>query len=448
MRFITAIITAIITGIACTGTLWAQGVNLTEAALKDRCVKNELTMELAGKITIKQDGKDIAFPHKAEARHTYLERYLETGGVIADKSARHYTTAESVIRFNNDAGEKRSLREKRRFLVAQRLKDHVMAFSPNGVLTREEMELTEHFDTMAVAGLLPGKSIDIGKSWTVANTTVQALCDFEGLTSQNVEGTLESVSGNIAKLKFVGQAQGINLGAQVSVLINAKAEFDTKAERIVSLEWKESDTRQQGPITPALTADVTIKLTRTPIETPDELSDFALVKIPTTKTAPSELANVYHQDASKRFWLSYSREWHVVSPEDSPQLVLRHMDRGDFIAQATVTVWKKIDPAKVMTLDTFAEEMSKTPGWQAKNEIERKELDNLPKGHHKAYRVAASGELDGVATIQYFYLIVGTAGEQTIVTFSVEPKHAQRLGARDVEMIRELMFTEASVDAK
>jgi len=49
--------------------LHAQAVNLTEAPLEGRCVKNEITMQLDGKITIKQDGKDLSFPHKpGEAR--------------------------------------------------------------------------------------------------------------------------------------------------------------------------------------------------------------------------------------------------------------------------------------------------------------------------------------------------------------------------------------------
>ena len=86
--------------------------------------------------------------------------------------------------------------------------------------------------------------------------------------------------------------------------------------------------------------------------------------------------------------------------------------------------------------------MAKTPGWVLDKETERKTLDNPSKGHSAVHRVIANGEMDGVRTVQYFYLIVGTGGEQLIITFSVVPQQAARLGSRDLEMVREIGFPE------
>src|SRR5262249_6625174 len=146
---------------------------------------------------------------------------------------------------------------------------------------------------------------------------------------------------------------------------------------------------------------------------------------------PAELTNLRHLDAKKRFELNHARNWNVTSPDDSPQLVLRHLERGEFIAQATFTMWKKTDPKNVISLDKFAEEMARTPSWVEDKEIERKQLKDVPKGQHTIYRVAASGELDGVRTVQYYYLVVGPNGDQLIVTFSVVPQQVERLGLRD-----------------
>jgi hypothetical protein len=304
------------------------------------------------------------------------------------------------------------------------------------------MEVTEHLDTMAVAGLLPGKNMEVGKSWNVPNPVVAALCDLEGITEQNLEGTLEKIDGNLAHIKIVGKAQGINLGAQVGMLINARCEFDMKAQCLTFLEWKESDDRRQGPVSPALSADVVLKLTRTPIEEPEQLNKFALVPIP-EGTPPEKLTNLLHEDAKKRYSFSHARDWHVVSPEDdNSQLVMRLVERGEFLAQATITPWKKTDPTKAMPLNDFAELMKKTPSWALEKETERKTLEQGAKSHHTVHRVIASGELDGARTVQYFYLIVGNRGEQMIVTFSVVPQHAARLGSRDLEMVREIAFPE------
>lgn len=418
----------------------AQSVNLTEAPLESRCVRNEIAMQLEGKITVKQDGKDLTYPHKAEAKHVYLERFLDAPGNIAGKVARHYVTAEGVITFNNNDSSKRSLRADRRFLVAQRVSGQVVSFSPKGALTREEMELSEHFDTMAVAGLLPGKTIEVGKSWMLPNAVVLALCELDGVTAQTLQGTLESVKENIAVGKIAGKANGINLGAEVEMEINARFEFDVKLQRIVAIQWKESDKRQQGPITPALVADVIINLKRTPIAEPEELNKAALANVPDAATPPSRLTNIHHQDAKKRFELSHPRDWYVTSPEYSSQLVMRHIERGDFIAQVTITPWKKIDPKDVMPLEKFAEEMLKTPGWVEEKETGREKVKNPAKGQHTVYRVAASGQLESTRTVQYFYLIVSPQGEQLIVTFSVVPQHVPRLGTRDLDFVREIAF--------
>src|SRR5262249_49193383 len=159
--------------------------------------------------------------------------------------ARFYTTAESAIVFDNNESSKRSLRPERRFLVAQRVKEQIVSFSPKGPLTREEMELTDHFDTLAVAGLLPGKTIDPGTTWNIPNAVVLSVCELDGVTEHSLVGKLESVKDNLAQVTITGKANGINLGAQVELTIDGRLTFDIKQKCIVSLEWKETDMRQQ-----------------------------------------------------------------------------------------------------------------------------------------------------------------------------------------------------------
>jgi hypothetical protein len=439
--FTRRLLLCVLASVAAASAASAQEVNLVEAPLAQRSFRNELTMELAGKITIRQGDKEASYPHKAQAKHLYLERYLDVNAGIADRAARHYLAAEGTITFNNNESSKRTLRAERKFMVAHRLKDQFVAYSPHGPMTRTEMELCEHFDTLAIPGLLPGKTIAVGKSWAIPHHVVAALCELDGVQEHNLEGKLDSVKGNLAQITFVGQAKGINVGAPVTMLINAELAFDVKAQCIVALQWRESDSRKQGPVSPTLDADVTIKLARTPIEEPEQLNKFALVPIPDGAPAAS-LTNLRYQDGAKRFAMTHARNWHVVSPDDNPQLVMRLLDRGEFVAQATLTPWKKTDPKAAMSLNDFAELMQKTPGWAEEKVIESELLKDTPKGRHAVYRVVASGALDGVRTVQYFYLLIGSNGEQLIVTYSVIPQQVQRLGARDLEMVREIVFAE------
>ncbi len=413
----------------------AQSVDLTEAALDDRCFRMVLTMELKGKITVQQQGETVSFPHEAEARHVYLERVLHASGGVVDKAARHYEKAEAAITFNKQSS-KRTLRSVRADMIAMRSKDQMLVYSPKGALAREEKELTEHFDTLFVPALAPGKTVAVGDSWRLGTPVALALCDLDGLTDHDLTAKLEEVKGGLAFVSLTGTASGIAQGAQVELLVHARYQFDTKEKRVVAVEWQQSDQRQQGPVSPALSADVVIHLTRTACTIPAELSDFALV--PSQAEPTADVLNLHYRDAKGRFELQHGRDWHVVSPESSAQLVLRLMDRGDFIAQATVTPWKKADPSEKITLAQFAELMKTTPGWQEEQVLEKVELKE-PRGH-ALYRVTTSGAFEDVKAVQSFYLVASPQGERLIVSFSVVPSQVPKLESRDFDLVRGIAF--------
>ncbi len=430
---------SLVAALAVLGQARAENVTLTEAPLVGTCVRNELTLELKGKITVQQGEKRVDFPQEAQATHHFFERFLETGGTDKDRSARFYTKAEGVITSNGQPS-KLALRPERAFLVAHRVKDQVIPYSPKGTLLLEEVEITDHFDTLAVAALVPGKELAVGAKWTLPNAVVAYLCDFDGLTKHDLEATLEEVKANQARIRITGSAEGIKLGALVKLVVTASYDFDVEAKRLVALEWKQSDQREQGPVTPAMSADVVIKLKREPVPAPNELSDIALNLIPTDATPPASLTSITYRDPSGRFELQHGREWHVTSPEKSErdQLVMRLMIKG-FVAQATVTPCVK---EQVPSLEKFAEVMATTPGWEQKEVTEQTELKDDVPGGLKVYRVMASGELDGVNCVQLFYLLMSAKGEQAIVTFTMAPTQVENLGRRDLELIRSFNFVE------
>jgi hypothetical protein len=432
----TRLVTSLVVALTAIPTIRAQNVDLTEAPLAGHCFRIELTLALKGKITVQQQGETVSFPQEAAARHVYLERVLLAGGGVADKTVRYYEQAEATIAFNNQSGSKRTLRPERAFMVAHRVKDQMLVWSPKGGLSREEKELTEHFDSLFVAGLAPGKTVAVGDTWKLGTPVALSLCDLEGLTEHDLTCKLDEVKGELASVSVNGTASGIAHGAQVKLLVSARYQFDTKEKRIVVVEWKQSDQRLQGPVSPAMSADVVIQLKRTPIAEPSELGDVALVQIPAEPSA--ELVNLHYSDPRGRYEFQHGRDWHVVSPGNSPQLVLRLMDRGDFIAQATITSWKKADPKATLSLEQFCDAMKTTPGWKEETLVEKTALKE-PRGH-ALYRLTASGTLDDVKTVQSFYLVVSPGGEQMIVSFSVVPSQVQKLGVRDMDLVRGVTF--------
>src|SRR5579871_5964942 len=103
------------------------------------------------------------------------------------------------------------------------------------------------------------------------------------------------------------------------------------------------------------------------------------------------------------------------------------------------------DAKQAATLDEFYELMKTTPGWTEDQLLEKTEL-KAEKGH-ALYRVTASGTLDQVKAVQSFYLVAGPGGEQLIVSFLVVPSQVQKLGARDLELVRGISFPAAETPA-
>jgi hypothetical protein len=422
------VLTALVVCGVWSGTARAQSIRLEEAPLVDSCCRITLRLDLRGKITFQQEGgKTETIDHQAVAEHDYQERVLEAKGATADKTARVYQLARATL-----AGQARSLRPERGFMVAHRLKEQLVVYSPKGALTIEEMELTEHFDTLALAGLLPGKEVKLGESWPVPNHVAQDLCGLDALEKHDLAGTLQSVQGDLAHITLHGTAKGIDLGAQVSTLIsNCKIVFNIKDRRITSLEWAQSDQRQQGPASPGLSADVTIKLTRTPLGLSADLNDIALalMKVP-TGMPPTSMTNVVYREPQGKYLMQHSREWQFIGERGGQRVLRLITPRGDWIGDATIMTWRgpKMDTAG------FKQLLEEAPGWKQDGESNVDESVKHALGAG-VVRVSASGRLEDEQVFRTAYYLVGASGQQMIVTFVVSPKHVNSLESRDQMLV-------------
>ena len=411
----------------------AQTYPLTETVKAGDCFRVRLEMSLGGDIKVSRDGKPVSLPLTAKATHEFPERVLAVGDKgLVEKSARVYEAATATIKVEKDA-ETKSLRKERQLIVAQRPKDQPLAYSPNGALTRGEVELVgDHFDTLCLTGLLPAKDVAVGDTWKVNNSAAQALCHFDGLTDQDLSCKLEEVKDQVARVSVGGPANGIEMGARVKLKVTATYHFDLSAKRLTWLEWKQTDDRDQGPASPALTATTTTTVTRKPIDRPDALADVALVAVPQDYKVPDNLTVIEYRHPKGKFELNYARDWQEVG-EPEGRLILRLMDRGDFVAQATITPWTPADKGKHLSADEFRSAMNDTPGWEPEKELQSGEVPGGGEGRW-VYRVSMLGKADGMSVLQNFFLVAGPNGDQVVVAVTLAPKKAEQLGSRDLSL--------------
>jgi len=416
----------------------AQTYALTESVKAGDCFRLHLEMSLTGAIKVSRDAKPVSLPLTAKATHEFPERVLVVGdNGLVEKSVRVYETATATITVDRDP-ESRSLRKARQLIVAQRPRDQATTYAPGGPLTRAELELVgDHFDTLCLTGLLPGKDVAVGDTWKVNSSVAQALAHFDGLTDQDLTCKLEEVKGNVARVSVTGPANGIELGARVKLKINAAYRFDLAVKRLTWLEWKQEDDRDQGPASPALTATSTTTVTRQVIERPDALADVALVSVPPDFKVPETLLLVEYRHPKGKFELNHAREWQLVG-EPQERLVLRLMERGDFVAQATITPWPAAEKGKHLSPDEFKAAIAEAPGWEAEKELQAGEVP-AAEGHW-TYRVSLLGKTDGVAVLQNFYLVAGPNGDQVVVAVTLNPKKTEQLGSRDLSLAGSIEF--------
>lgn len=427
-----------------TQTSRAQTYSLMETPKVGDCFHIHLEMKLQGEIRVSAEGKPTTIPLEAHAEHDFPERFLAVNPKgLPEKSGRIYETAKASIKVGPDRTE-RSLRADRRLQVAQRHNDQALVYAPTGSLTREELALTsEQFDTLTLTGLLPQKEVAIGATWKVSDAVAQALCSFEGLTAQELTCKLESVEDHLAHVSVKGPASGIDLGAMVKLTIDASYRYDLNQHRLIALTWAQKDERDQGPASPASTEESTTKLTRTAIEQPASLSDVALISVPDGFDPPLPMTQLYYRDPQSRFDLVFAREWQSVG-ETADHLVMRMLDRGDFVAQMTITPWSQARPGEHLSGEAFQQQMAKVPGWEP---VDVLQVGEVPAdGGRWIYRLSALGQLDGVKVMQNFYLVAGPGGEQVVLAFTMTQAQAEKLAARDLSMAGSIDFPKSQKD--
>jgi len=119
---------------------------------------------------------------------------------------------------------------------------------------------------------------------------------------------------------------------------------------------------------------------------------------------------------------------------------MRLMDRGDFVAQLTITPWKKAELGKHIAEDEFKEAMSKSLGWEQEDQPETGKVIPDPRPGYWIYQFGASGTLNGTKAVQYFYMVAGPEGDQVLMTFTMSPSQAAKLNTRDLPIVRGLTF--------
>jgi hypothetical protein len=385
-----------------------------------------------------EKGQLLAHPISAQAVLKYRERALPGAGRDAQalRAMRQYESIDAKIRVADHATNPQ-LPEDRRLFVVEGRRDALFFYSPQGPLTALELELLRApGDNLALLALLPPKPVAVGEKWTYPTWAGQMLTDTQAASKSELSGTLESVEQDQAKVKFEGTVEGATAGSSGKVELHGSFVYDLKAHEVVRAEIEQSEERSVGPISPGLKVTAHSNLTCSPTTDDRGLTKEAAAAIPLEPPAP--LTQLYFR-APWNVEFRHDRDWHVFQQTEQIA-VLRLMDQGTFVAQCNLAPLRQANPGEHVPEEQFQKDI-RTSLDSRLTAIEKAEV--IPTDDHRfLYRVTAAGASNKVPVTWIYYLCAAPNGLQVSFVFAVETALREKLGSRDLEMLKSLRFLE------
>jgi hypothetical protein len=357
--------------------------------------------------------------------------------------ARYYHQAQAQMAIA--AGrESPSLRSDRRVVVAEPDAGELMLFSPDGPLTRQELDLIDvPASSQFVYALLPEQPVAVGQAWQHDGALFKGLARVESISSATIQSKLGKVQGNVARITLGGTLQGRGAGAETEVRISGEYHYDLRKRRIGWLQLLIEEQRSPGHTMPGLQVKADVRMLVTAGGDSSQLrarewSD--LLAMPAQARRMLELT-----PAPGGFQVTLDRRWHVMS-DSSDGVVLRYVDNGDLLAQCNISNLSRLPAGKQVGLEAFQRDVQRAIG-QRFGQFEHASQSEDEAGR-RLLRVSAVGQVEDVPIRWIYYHISDQQGRCAAHVFTMEGELAERLAGADHTLISGFQFAARQPEAQ
>ena len=396
-------------------------------------------LEVGGELKVVADGKVKPLKMNVLGKLAYEERLLGDAATrpASTRYARYYDQAEAKITIEGSEVAPQ-LRDARRLIVVDAGADQTTLFSPQGPLTREELDLIDvPANSVWLDDLLPTKPVAIGEQWQHSDSLLASLLGLDAVSQSDVTSELKSVDAENAKFELAGQVHGAVGGVATDITLKAKYRFDRKRRQIAWAGWLIKEKRSVGHVATGLDVAAKMQIAISPIAEPKHLTAGVARQI--SLDSPAQPLTLECHSPSGKFAFQHSRGWHVMD-EAGDVLTMRYVDRGELVAQCNVTAPPDADPGKLPTLAAFQREIEKGLDKNFGQFVQASESVN--SAGHMIYRVVAEGKVSDLPIQWRYYLVADDQGRQAVFAFTLESELAAQLGDADQELIASLEFAE------
>ncbi len=394
-------------------------------------------VEVQGKLKLNADGQEVKhLPLHVQAELQFAERVLSASKNWSDvRLARNFQSAQAKIKLH-ETDLANELRLERRLIVIESNPKSAIQFSPNGPLTREELELiATPASGLALEALLPAQPTKIGSQWKLDDSTVARLLGLEAVSEHDVACTLDSVKDQVAIVSLAGKITGAVSGISSDVELKGKLNFDLKQRAVTWLTLAFKENRAIGHAQPGFEVLTTLRLVLDPSQPAPELSDKALAGL---AVKPNDSATMIELNSeSGGFQVAHDRRWSVML-ERNDLTVLRLVDRGDLVAQCNITPRPPLAKDQQLSMAGFQDDVKRVLGKNFEEIVEASE--ETGDNGLRVLRCVVAGKVGELAIQWTYYHLSDDANHRASLVFTIESALLERFAHIDRELIGNFRF--------
>jgi hypothetical protein len=435
----TLLVASIFTGLASSTVTAAEKIRMSSSRKPGDLDHVEALLEVGGDLKLTEQGKLRSLKMSVSGKFSYDEKLLASAPQDAKsdsvgRSLRSYQVAEAAIKIEKGVLNPK-LRSERKLIVSESSKDRLALFSPEGALSREELDLIElPANTLILDQLLPAEAVDIGGKWKHSDALVAALLDLDAVSQSEVTSTLKDADEKAARMELTGTVQGAVGGVATELELKGRYKFDLKTGRITWFALLVAEKRSVGHVSPGADVTARLQLTVAPHAAGGELANLPVSEL--DLDSPNRLMLEYRSPGGQ-FGFTHDRRWYVMSAK-ADGLAMRLVDRGELLAQCNVSDLPKSPPGQHPSLANFQEDIQKS---LAKNFGQFVHAAESTTADSKTiYRVVAQGVVSDLPIQWIYYLVADPQGRQAVFAFTVETELAGRLNGADRSVVDTLEF--------
>ncbi|MBP88094.1 MAG: hypothetical protein CMJ64_15455 [Planctomycetaceae bacterium] len=394
-------------------------------------------VEVSGKLKLNADGTKVSeLPLRVRGELEYAERTIEQTQ-FHRKNARLYETARATIQVGDTRLES-SLNEERRLVLAQVKESQHTLCSPQGPITRDELELIDIQGSTTLSHLLtPAAPVPIGAEWPHEADLLTAILGLDAIAQADVKSIFRKVEGDIAIIDMSGEVSGAVDGVSSDIVLKAKYNVDLKSHSITWLAMSIHEDRAIGHATPGFEVTARIRVATTAQETPLDLTDDALAGLPLELSPGSTLLSLLSPTGG--FQLLHAREWQVMV-DRADVTILRFVEQGDLIAQCNVSSLPDSMRGERVSLEAFRADIEKALGKNFGQFVEASQQTN-DQGL-RVLRVVVSGVASELP-IQWIYYHISTDDvRQAALVFTMDGKVVEKFAGADEALVNSFEFAQ------